>query len=139
MVAYSKANEGVVEQYILFGGTAEELSSSSGVRSNAVCLRYGPSNFTWPVGSNKPSEWEAAIQALLYVETTGGLLDRKQGYRELLSMVGTCVAWQEQLDPANSINVAMSDFYATQTGAIIDDRPRYYAMTMTFNSTICIQ
>lgn len=136
--AYSDANDGGVEQTINFGGTAEELSSRDGIRRNAVCLRYAPGTFDVPVGPNKPSEWNSTIEMMLYVETAGGKRDRQYGYDALLTLLGTCVAWQGQVDAAADIHADMVDFYIVSNGAVIDDRPKYYAMVLTFNATICL-
>lgn len=127
-----------VTQTINFGGTPEELSSRDGIKRDAVCMRYTPGTFDVLVGSNKPSEWNASIEFLLYVETAGGKTDRVYGYNRLLDIFGICVDWQDQVDAAADIHADMSDFYITQNGTILDDRPKYFAMKLTFNSTICL-
>lgn len=127
-----------IQKTLKFGGQAEELSTRDDIKTEVVCLRYKPGTFDVPVGSNKPSEWTARVEFLIYRETTGGKIDRDHGFNRMLELLGMCVDWSNQVDAAADIHSDFVDFYAISNGVITDDRPKYFAMPVTFEMTICI-
>lgn len=127
-----------IKKTLKFAGTAEELSKRDDIEKEAVCVRYRPGTFDVPVGSSKPSEWNVSIEFLIYRETTGGKLDRDNGYSRMLELFGMCVDWSNQVDANADIHSDLADFYAVSNGNITDDRPKYFAIPITFETTICL-